>query len=1223
MNKTQNDLAALPDSTSIYLQRQQPYYIVAPGFSDKSAGIRLLHRLCSLLNQLGFEAYMEAPVTSGSLWTPQLTKSVMSAHYKAGRKPIVVYPDVSRGQPLKLGLPVRYMLYYAGAHGGPKTFDEKLIYCYRHAFYPGVPKLQPPAVDSDMFYPPAPGSTRDLTLVYYNRYSGPVGQFAPDQQEISSRHPVPHAQTGDLYRRAKVLYAYEESAAVTEARICGCPVVLIPNNDRLSEPKDDFFSYGRSGLSWGQAPEDVERAMATAHLAPNEYFQVIQGWRDEMYAFIQTTQAAADAASLEEIWPEDVVDTLPHIQRSDEELAQRADRVKQKRLAQQYTQWCERTTPRELDAQEYAEHWVSAHARPLTLLIDSTDGDDDKLADTLDSLANSLGQPLHVVIRRNAPADDLAARNADGVTWVTEDLEAHQATLENVLTEWLVIVRAGDRLVPSALAEWSLHLHEDPDPTLVYSDEDVWLQGERRHPYFKPDLNIELLKCTHYIGSTVLVKTLPWWEAGRPVRPHELYAWGLALAHSTPAAIHHIDQVLFHAGGTVTAEAENAEFTAITNFLAQEGRGGKALPCNYWGTWLVHYPQPDTATTPAVSLVVPTGIQVGYLSSLLEGIRLQGPESLREVVLVCHEDHREEVEQAQRQTLDLPIHIVTYGGSTYNHALALNLGVAAASSPFIVVADDDTEPLHTRWLSSLLGLCMDPGVGCVAPRLLSGKGTNGKVCGGPLVLGVNGTYTPYNGEDGSVFETGPYSRLQLTQDVSAVAGHFFAFKRSDWVAVDGFDADRFPLRHGVADFCLRLKALGRRHIWTPIAGVLHHGGKTLEVVSADPHGKLALVDTELAERTQLVERWAPLLANDPCYNRHLSLNRPHDIECDIVIDWVPGRPSRTKVLALPVHSGAGQYRVIEPLDALQNAGLIRSSVILPLANRGQRILHPLELLRARPDILFLQYAMSDHQLIRNAEYKKILPEARIIQSVDDLYGNVPEKHPNRSFQQREGHRRMMQAISSSDELIVTTQPLAEHYHRYAGRIAVVPNALTDAWFELEPRCNPNPERLRIGWVGAQQHKGDLELIQTIVEHFADRVDWVFMGMCIDEIKPFVKEIHPFVPIVEYPATMAQLGLDIAIAPLEDNAFNRCKSNLRLLEYGALGWPVVCSDVYPYQTDNPPVLRCADGPAWIAAIERLINDNALRAELGRQLHDWVDQRYRLHRQLPAWAQAFAQ
>jgi len=95
-------------------------------------------------------------------------------------------------------------------------------------------------------------------------------------------------------------------------------------------------------------------------------------------------------------------------------------------------------------------------------------------------------------------------------------------------------------------------------------------------------------------------------------------------------------------------------------------------------------------------------------------------------------------------------------------------------------------------------------------------------------------------------------------------------------------------------------------------------------------------------------------------------------------------------------------------------------------------------------------------------------------------------------------------------------------------------------------------------------RGDLALIREVVEATSEECDWVFFGMCPEELRPFVKEFHPFVPFEQYPAKLASLNLDLAVAPLEVNRFNECKSNLRLLEYGILGWPVVCSDVLPYR-----------------------------------------------------------
>jgi len=38
---------------------------------------------------------------------------------------------------------------------------------------------------------------------------------------------------------------------------------------------------------------------------------------------------------------------------------------------------------------------------------------------------------------------------------------------------------------------------------------------------------------------------------------------------------------------------------------------------------------------------------------------------------------------------------------------------------------------------------------------------------------------------------------------------------------------------------------------------------------------------------------------------------------------------------------------------------------------------------------------------------------------------------------------------------------------------------------------------------------------------------------------------------------------VAIIPLSDSQFNRCKSELKLIEAGVMGKAVICSDVLPY------------------------------------------------------------
>lgn len=343
---------------------------------------------------------------------------------------------------------------------------------------------------------------------------------------------------------------------------------------------------------------------------------------------------------------------------------------------------------------------------------------------------------------------------------------------------------------------------------------------------------------------------------------------------------------------------------------------------------------------------------------------------------------------------------------------------------------------------------------------------------------------------------------------------------------------------------------------------------------------------------------------------------PFDVEEDIVVDWQPKRHDRPRALALPMGSGAGQYRVVEPLNALQDAGLAQTSVVLPFGQGRIRLMQPLELVRAAPDRLILQHSVDDGQLSLIDGFRNAAPEINIIQTVDDLLGDVSDKHPNRQFQIREGHSRMKLALTKSDRLIVTTQPLSDQYKKYVPDVHVMPNTLGSAWMGLRKQPGVR-KRLRVGWVGAGQHHGDLEMINSVVRELAGKVDWVFMGMCTDEVKPMLKEFHNFVSIADYPKKMSELDLDIAIAPLEDNPFNRCKSNLRLLEYGAMGWPVVCSDVYPYQADDPPVVRVRNSKTeWVDAIESLF-EQKLRHDLGEALHQWVIGKYLLRDKTSEW------
>ena len=240
--------------------------------------------------------------------------------------------------------------------------------------------------------------------------------------------------------------------------------------------------------------------------------------------------------------------------------------------------------------------------------------------------------------------------------------------------------------------------------------------------------------------------------------------------------------------------------------------------------------------------------------------------------------------------------------------------------------------------------------------------------------------------------------------------------------------------------------------------------------------------------------------------------------------------------------------------------------------------------------------------------------------IRDRITNIPKKssaHKPIYNAYRDIRPRIRRSLAACDRLVVTTEPLADYFSDMIDDIRVVPNYLHgDVWNGKKSQRREG-SKPRVGWAGAQQHQGDLELIFEVVSATCKEVDWVFFGMCPDEIRPFVAETHAFERgFTSYIDRLASLDLDIALAPLEQHPFNEAKSNLRVLEYGFFGWSVICTDILPYQ--GLPATRLPNvASAWTEAVRERANDlDAARAE-GLQLQNHVRSHWMLEGHLDTW------
>lgn len=534
------------------------------------------------------------------------------------------------------------------------------------------------------------------------------------------------------------------------------------------------------------------------------------------------------------------------------------------------------------------------------------------------------------------------------------------------------------------------------------------------------------------------------------------------------------------------------------------------------------------------------------------------------------------------------------------HAAACNVAAAQAAGQFLLFLRADVAALQPHWLDALLDHALRPEVGIVGGKTIAADGSITHAGLVPGMLGSGGRAFAGMAMDAPGYQ----NRLQVTQDYAAVADSCLLIGTELFAVLEGFDHAAFADDGADIDLCLRARQRGYLTVWTPDALLLH----SVQAVRLP----------EPAE-TALLERWLPALAHDPAYNPNLRLDVHGGFRLgESDFSWQPlhWRPL-PRILAQPADPwGSGHYRVIQPFEALKLAGMVEGALYAT-------VLDPVEQARIDPDVVILQRRISDADLAGIQRMRRF-SRAFTVYELDDYLPNLPLKNIHREHMPKDVLRSMRRALGMVDRCVVSTAQLADALHGLHADIRVVRNLLPPAWWKALPAMpRSDAARPRVGWAGGVGHTGDLELIADVIIALAGEVDWVMFGMCPERLLPHVAEFHPGVDIQLYPRALASMQLDLAIAPLEDNRFNNCKSNLRLLEYGACGVPVVCSDVGPYRDPALPVTRVRNRHReWIAAIRDHLADRASSARAGSRLReivhrDWMLEGANLQEWRDAW------
>jgi GT2 family glycosyltransferase len=844
-------------------------------------------------------------------------------------------------------------------------------------------------------------------------------------------------------------------------------------------------------------------------------------------------------------------------------------------------------------------------AGKIGIILTDLDGDEGNLTLSVDSFleVTRQGAPFNMVILTPHPRTDTT--RTDALHYVQMDADPVGQINEIVMhsgCQWLMLAQAGVRFSDNGMVVARLELLSDPDCLAVYGDALVLQPGGQLGLALRPDFNLDyLLSFPAMMARNWLFKRSALVDAGgfdpafdgavefelilRLISAHGLHCFG------------HVPEPLLITPAC-SLQGHEAEQRALSVHLAERGYSRAVIHCARAGHYDIEY---GHESQPFISVVL---VMTEDLNAIRECVISFIEHTLYRRYELLLVDNAQGDLDAQQWLADIermmPAFIkVIRLQEKVSRSTAINLGAQEAIGDFLLLLSPQALIRQGDWLEQLLNHALRPEVGIVGAKTVS---VGRKITHGGLILGLGGSVgDAFAGA--AINAAGYMDRLSVDQNYSAVADIGLMIGRPLFDSVGGLDAVAFGADGADLDLCLRVGLQGYLTVWTPRSVLIH------------PERRYPYPPTAELE---IQQRWLPLLAQDPAYNPNFSLCAAPAFQLENpALSWRPlsWQPLPTVLAHAADFHGCGHYRIIQPFNALCNEGLIEGAALA-------RQLNVSSLRRYSPDSLILQRQLSEVQLEAMSRMKRFSSAFKVYE-LDDYLPRIPMKSLHRAALPKDILRSLRRALTYVDRFVVSTERLAEAFRGLHPEIRVVNNRLDQGWWaDLPASERRSGVKPRVGWAGGNGHTGDLEMIADVVVALADEVDWVFFGMCPERLRPYIKEFHVGVTISRYPALLASLNLDLAVAPVEENLFNQCKSNLRLLEYGICGYPVVCSDVACYRGDLPVTKVKNRFKDWVEAIRAHVSDLDAAGRAGDFLREAVRRDWMLDsRALALWRDAW--
>jgi tetratricopeptide (TPR) repeat protein len=296
------------------------------------------------------------------------------------------------------------------------------------------------------------------------------------------------------------------------------------------------------------------------------------------------------------------------------------------------------------------------------------------------------------------------------------------------------------------------------------------------------------------------------------------------------------------------------------------------------------------------------------------------------------------------------------------------------------------------------------------------------------------------------------------------------------------------------------------------------------------------------------------------------------------------------------------YRVEQPSLAMGKSGkavVVTVSTISPW----------FETLCLRADVLIL-HLLSEHDLLPIMEERRRQGRPTVYELSDNILALHEGVGVRGWFSDPLNLALAFHYLKLADGVQVTGPGLAERFGFVNERTVIFENQMAT----VGSAGRQASDRVIVGWAGSSGHKRDIEAVaDSVAQVMRDcpQVDFAFMGdegiyRVLAASLPQGRITHtPPGTLEEYLLFLQKLT--IGIAPLEDNPYNRCRSDVKFLEYASRGVVPVLSSLAPYRASAQPgeTAFLYESPRQLVEIlSALAHDADLRDRIGRAAHAYV-------------------